>query len=147
MCGIGEVDARRPFRRDRDCTNRGVEMALLEAADNRLHIGNRDQPERPLHLLRDPAPQVDAEAGNRAVTVDVGRYVIDGDAQSFGFVLLRGKGGNHRRRQANAKDEENSGEPPDTAIPQHVPPPLAKPVSLTASHERFLMAARGKAGL
>ena len=126
--GIGEVDARRPFRRDRDSADGGVVAALLQAAEDRLHIRNRDQLEWPFHQLRHPAPQIDADAGNRAVTVDVavGRNVIDGDAQGLRFVLLRGKGGNDRRRQTSANDdpdEENSGEPPDTAIPPHLPPP------------------------
>src|SRR5215469_13653288 len=95
MSRIGEIDTRRPLRRNGDGADRHIETALLQTAKDGLHVGNRDQVERPFHLLRYPPPQIDADPGHRAVAfhVTVRRYVIDSDAQRFGLVLCGGPSG------------------------------------------------------
>jgi hypothetical protein len=104
---IRKIDARRPFRRNRDGADRRVETTVLQTAEYRFHIGDRYQLERPLHLLRDPAPQVDADTGHRAVGlhITVRRHVIDGHAQGLSVTLLRAASARRPRRQANADAE------------------------------------------
>src|SRR5580704_14525314 len=111
MGGIRKIDTLLAFRRNRDGADRRVEAALLQTAENRFHVGNRDQLELPLHPFGDPAPEVDADARNRTVGVHISvRWdVIDRDPQRSGLVLLRAIGAN-RRRQATAEAERGDHE-------------------------------------
>lgn len=104
MGRIRKIDTRVPFRRNRDRADRRIETTLLKSAENRFHIGNREQLECPFHVFRNPAPQVNADAGNRAIGVDVTvrRDVIDGDPQWLRPALLSSKGTNDGGRQASA---------------------------------------------
>ena len=85
MRRVGEVDALLAIRRDRDGANGRIEALAFEPAEHRFHVRHRRQFEIASQLFGDPAPEVDADAHDRAVDVhvSVGRHVIDRDPQRW----------------------------------------------------------------
>src|ERR1700689_3617887 len=111
-------------------------MALLEAAQNRFHFGDRDQLELPLQSLGDPAPKIGADAGNRTVRarISVGRHVINGDTERRSLRGLGADSTRHRRDEPRAEDK------PDKEIAKNRPEAMDQTIddqdSAAGKHER-----------
>ena len=79
MRRIAEVDPREPSRRDRYRADRRVIILPLETLEDVFHLRDRDEMVLASEALRSAAPQIDAEAVNRTVDLDmaVRRHVVD----------------------------------------------------------------------
>lgn len=101
MGRIGEVDARLPFRGDRDGANRGVKPPLLKPAEDVFHTGDGRELIVPSQFLRHAPPQVHAYAGDSAVRAysAVRCDVINCDTHRSGWMEL------HRKSSAGRQQE------------------------------------------
>ena len=98
MRRIAEIDPREPGWRDRDRADRRVIILALETLEDVLHLRDRDEMVLASEALRSAAPQIDADAVNRTVGLDMAirRRVVDRDLERR--FLSHGETG---------KDEEN----------------------------------------
>ena len=71
MRRVAEVHPRESGWRDRYRADRRVIILPLEALENVLHLGDRDEMVLASEALRSAAPQIDAEAVNRTVGLDM----------------------------------------------------------------------------
>src|ERR1700733_5836007 len=79
MRRVAEVHPRKPGWRDRYRADCRVIILSLQALEDVLHLRDRDEMVLASEALRSAAPQIDAEAVNRTVGLDmaVGRHVVD----------------------------------------------------------------------
>jgi hypothetical protein len=79
MRRVAEVHPRKSGWRDRYRADCRVIVVSLEALEDVLHLRDRDEMVLASEALRGAAPQIDAEAVNRTIGLDmaVGRHVVD----------------------------------------------------------------------